>query len=211
MIKVFAFNHYQVNCSVLFDEKKQCVIVDCSCQSENEKKVLLNFIEENSLKVKHILLTHPHVDHICGAGWACKEFSLPLLLGADSKIMLPSIQEQASMMGFYIDNFEDLKFEYIDEKTKILYGDSTLRVFSSPGHCIGSLCFYNEKEKFVLTGDLLFKDSVGRTDLPTGNYDLLVKSIKENLFTLPNETICVCGHGPNTTIGYEKENNPFVI
>ncbi|MCK9163774.1 MAG: MBL fold metallo-hydrolase [Bacteroidales bacterium] len=210
MISVLIFNHFEVNCSVIFDQTKECVLVDVCCQTEKERKELLDFIQKNDLKIKHILLTHAHIDHVCGAGWITKEFNLPLELHKDGDKMIRIIDAQAEMMGFNVEGMEDVKFKYITKDDKIKYGDSELSVFETPGHCAGSLCFYNSKEDFILTGDVLFQNSIGRTDLPSGDFDVLMKSIKENLFTLPEITVCICGHGPSTKIGYEKENNPFI-
>ena len=210
MIKYFTFNHFEVNCSIIFDNTKECVLVDVCCQTDGEKKQLLYFISENNLKVKHILLTHAHIDHVCGAGWATKEFKLTLEMHKDGDKLMRIIDAQAQMMGFNIDGLENISIKYISKEDIIKYGNSELIVFETPGHCAGSLCYYNKQENFVITGDVLFSNSIGRTDLPTGNYDDLMKSIKENLFTLPENTTCICGHGPTTKIGYEKENNPFI-
>ncbi len=210
MIQHFTFNHFEVNCSVIFDQTKECVLVDVCCQTDRERQKLLNFINENELIVKHILLTHAHIDHVCGAGWATKEFNLPLEMHKDGDKLMRIIDAQAEMMGFNIEGLNNISIKYISKEDIIKYGNSELIIFETPGHCAGSLCFYNKKENFVITGDVLFANSIGRTDLPTGNFDDLMKSIKENLFTLPNNTICICGHGTTTTIGYEKENNPFI-
>lgn len=210
MISVLTFNHFEVNCSVIFDQTKEAVLVDVCCQTQSEKKELLDFINKKELKVKHILLTHAHIDHICGAGWICKELNLPLKLHKDGDSMIRLLDAQAEMMGFNIEDMEDIQLEYITKDNIIKYGENELIIFETPGHCAGSLCFYNPKKGFIVTGDVLFQNSIGRTDLPTGNFDLLMKSIKENLFTLPDNTVCICGHGPSTKIGYEKENNPFI-
>lgn len=210
MIKIFTFNHFEVNCSVIYDETKECVLVDVCCQKENEKNEVLSFLKTNNLSVKHILLTHAHIDHICGAGWITKEFNLPLELHNDGDKLIRTLEAQAEMMGFNIEGMDKVGFKYISKEDIISYGNSKLIIFETPGHCAGSLCFYNNKEGFVITGDVLFQNSIGRTDLPTGNFETLMNSIKENLFTLPENTICICGHGPTTTIGYEKENNPFI-
>lgn len=210
MIKVFAQNHFEVNCSLIYDQTKECVLVDVCSQKDSERQEIIDFINKNELRVKHILLTHPHIDHVCGALWASETFNLPLELHQDGEEILSMAEVQAQMMGFNVDGIDNLKKKYISKSDKISFGDSELRVIETPGHCAGSLSFYNEKEGFVITGDALFQGSIGRTDLPTGDFDLLSKSIKENLFTLPENTKCICGHGPNTTIGFEKENNPFL-
>lgn len=210
MIKVFAQNHFEVNCSLIYDQTKECVLVDVCSQKDSERQEIIDFINKNELRVKHILLTHPHIDHVCGALWASETFNLPLELHQDGEEILSMAEVQAQMMGFNVEGIDNLKKKYISKLDKISFGDSELRVIETPGHCAGSLSFYNEKEGFVITGDALFQGSIGRTDLPTGDFDLLSKSIKENLFNLPENTECICGHGPNTTIGFEKENNPFL-
>lgn len=210
MIQYLTFNHFEVNCSIIFDDTKECVLIDVCCQTDKERQSLLNFINEKELKVKHLLLTHAHIDHVCGAGWATKKFNLPLEMHKDGDKLMRIIDAQAEMMGFNIDGLNNISIKYISKEDIIKYGNSELKVFETPGHCAGSLCFYNKQESFVITGDVLFSNSIGRTDLPTGNFDDLMKSIKENLFTLPENTNCICGHGPTTTIGYEKENNPFI-
>lgn len=210
MIKVFAQNHFEVNCSLIYDQTGECVLVDVCSQKDYERQEIIDFINKNELRVKHILLTHPHIDHVCGALWASETFNLPLEMHQDGEEILSMAEVQAQMMGFNVEGIDHLKKLYISKLEKIHFGDSELRVIETPGHCAGSLSFYNEKEGFVITGDALFQGSIGRTDLPTGDFDLLSKSIKENLFTLPENTECICGHGPNTTIGFEKENNPFL-
>lgn len=210
MIKVFAFNHYEVNCILAFDQTKECVLIDVCTQTDWERKELLDFIEENNLKVRHLLITHAHIDHICGAYWASQKFNLPLKLHKDGERFIRIADAQAEIMGFNVDGIENISLEYITKDDVIEYGNSRLEIFETPGHCAGSLCYYNKKENYVVTGDVLFRGSIGRTDLPTGDFDTLISSIKENLFTLPEETICICGHGPTTTIGFEKENNPFI-
>ena len=137
-------------------------------------------------------------------------FNLPLKMHHDGERFIRIADAQAQMMGFEVDGIENISLEYITKEDVILFGNSKLQIFETPGHCAGSLCFYNNEEGFVVTGDVLFRDSIGRTDLPTGDFDTLISSIKNNLFPLAENTICICGHGPTTTIGYEKENNPFI-
>lgn len=210
MIKVFVFNHFEVNCTLAFDSTTECVLIDVCSQSQSERKELIDFIEENDLKVKHILITHAHIDHVCDAYWATKTFNLPLKLHKDGERFIRIADAQAEMMGFNVDGIENISLQYITKEDVIEYGNSCLKVFETPGHCAGSLCFYNKEEDYVVTGDVLFRDSIGRTDLPTGDFETLMSSIKNNLFILPENTKCICGHGPSTEIGYEKENNPFI-
>jgi len=205
MIKTFVFNPIQVNCFVLYDTNKECAIVDTGAQSAQERQELTDFISQNNLVVKHILLTHAHIDHICGAPYITKHFSLPLELGGGADKILRLLNAQASCFGFEETDFDTMPTKEIKESDTICFGSSELKVISTPGHCAGSVSFFNEKENYVLTGDALFAGGIGRTDLPTGDYNTLVYSITHNLFSLPSKTVCLTGHGSQTTIGVEKE------
>ena len=211
MIEIIPQNHFQVNSYVLFDETKECVLVDVCSQGALQEREIINFIEQHSLKVKHILLTHPHVDHLCGSSFAYKQFSLPITMSIDAVKMFQTAESQASMMGFELGNIENVEIKTIMPGDIIEFGNSKIECLDTAGHCIGSLSYYNAKEKYIITGDALFAQSIGRTDLPTGDLDQLLSNIKEKILTLPEETKVYPGHGPYSTVDYEKTHNPFLL
>ena len=211
MIEIIPQNHFEVNSYVLFDETKECVLVDVCSQGALQEREIINFIEQHSLKVKHILLTHPHVDHLCGSSFAYKQFSLPITMSIDAVKMFQTAESQASMMGFELGDFENVEIKTIMPGDVIEFGNSKIECLDTAGHCVGSLSYYNAKEKYIITGDALFAQSIGRTDLPTGDLDQLLSNIKEKILTLPEETKVYPGHGPYSTVDYEKTHNPFLL
>jgi hydroxyacylglutathione hydrolase len=209
-IQKFIFNAIMVNTYLLSDETKEAVIIDPGCHEDREKKALADFIRKNSLKLMRNINTHCHVDHVLGNGYIASEFGIDPEYHAASAPFFLTIKEIANSFGFAIDNIPAPKGHF-DDGDLIRFGNSRLSVLYTPGHADGSVCFYCNEQDFVITGDVLFKDSIGRTDLPSGNFGLLMRSIKEKLFTLPDDTRVYPGHGPETTIGYEKINNPFIM
>lgn len=208
-IKRFAFNPFQVVTYVLSDETNECIIIDPGMYGKDEEETLAQYITDNNLKPVMLLLTHAHIDHIIGNSFVANKYNLELMAHKDCAPFLDNAISYASTFGLQLDQVKSID-GYIDESTPINFGNSTLKVFHTPGHASGSVCFYSKDDNFVITGDVLFNQSIGRTDLPTGNYDLLQKSIWEKLFVLPDETVVYPGHGPETTIGSEKVSNPFV-
>lgn len=208
-LKRFAFNPFQVNTYILNDETGECVIIDAGMQGKGEEDLLSEYIKKHNLKPVMLLLTHAHIDHIIGNSFTAEKYELRLTAHKDSVPFLKNASAHAATFGLTLDKVKEID-NFIDEDSEIKFGNSTLEVLFTPGHANGSVCFYSSDDKFVITGDVLFNQSIGRTDLPTGNYDLLQKSIWEKLFTLPDETVAYPGHGPETTIGSEKVNNPFV-
>ena len=188
MIEIIPQNHFEVNSYILFDDTKECVLVDVCSQGVLQEREIINFIEQHSLKVKHILLTHPHVDHLCGTAFACKQFSLPITMSIDAVGMFNTANNQASMMGFELGDINSVEIKTIMPGDVIEFGNSKIECLDTAGHCIGSLSYYNAEEKYIITGDALFAQSIGRTDLPTGDLDLLLSNIKEKILTLPEET-----------------------
>jgi len=208
-IKRFSFNPYQVNTYILFDETRECVIIDPGMDNEHENKVFLDFISENNLKPVKLLNTHAHIDHILANDYVAKTFDLKLFSHADSVQFMEGALVYASTFGLQMSAVKEID-EFFTDGQIVEFGNSTIKVLDTPGHADGSICFYGEEDKFVITGDVLFRESIGRTDLKTGNYDLLQKSIWEKLFTLPDDTTAYPGHGPETQIGFEKTHNPYV-
>lgn len=210
-IKTFEFNPLGVNTYVLYDKTGECVIIDASCFFPDERELLINFILDNNLVVKHLINTHLHFDHIFGVNFIASQFSLKLQAHKDDEFLLGNLSEQLQMFGF--NSNTDYKPEigsYLTENDIISFGEQQLKILHVPGHSPGSIVFYNEKEKCAVVGDVLFNGSIGRTDLPGGSFDQLIDGIRTKLFVLPDETDIYSGHGPKTTVGQEKRYNPFV-
>lgn len=210
MLKInqFTFNPFQENTYIAYDETKECVIIDPGCMDKNEEHELKSFIESNGLKPVLLLNTHCHVDHVLGNFFCKNTYKIPLYIHKLDEPTLLAVKAYAPSYGFgsYQETTPD---KFIDEKDVITFGNSTFEVLFVPGHAPGHVAFYNKEAKICLAGDVLFYRSVGRTDLPGGNFDTLIKSIRTKLFTLPDETVVYPGHGPSTKIGFEKTTNPF--
>lgn len=208
-IRVFAFNPLQVNTYLLYDESGQCVIIDPACYEDPEKRALSEFIKKEKLKPVMALNTHCHIDHILGNNFVTKEFSIPLKTHKDSLMFIEKGKEYAMTFGFEV---QELKKPdgYLEDGEVIEFGQQQLELIHTPGHADGSICFYHKQSGLLLCGDVLFRAGIGRTDLPTGDFDTLIESIKQKLFVLPDDVIVYPGHGPETTIGEEKRSNPFL-
>lgn len=211
-IKTFQFNPLGVNSYVLSDETGECVIIDASCYYPDEKALLINYILDNELVVKHLLNTHLHFDHLFGVNEISSYFGVQLESHSGDEFLLDSVKDQMKMFGIPENNEEYApKIGIIlEEDDEIKFGNQILKVLHIPGHSPGSIVFYNESHSSLFCGDVLFRGSIGRTDLVGGNFEELVDGIKNKLFILPDETKIYPGHGPITSIGYEKRNNPFV-
>lgn len=208
-IQKFIFNAFQVNSYLLIEETGKCMIIDASCYESREKQELKDFIEKNNLKLIRNLNTHCHIDHILGNSFIAETYGIYPEYHEESVPFLFSANEIAQSFGYVIKDIP-APARYLKDNEKITFGTSAITVLYTPGHADGSVCFYNQEQEFVISGDVLFRDTIGRTDLPSGNFDLLMKSFHEKLFTLPDGTTVYPGHGPETTIGYEKLNNPFI-
>ncbi len=208
-IEKFVFNAFQENTFLLYDETKECIIIDPGCYEEHEKNHLQDFISSNGLKPVKQIYTHCHVDHILGNNFIIETYGLkPEIHEAGLQFLLRG-HEQGRIYGFQMEENATTDL-FIKEGDIVKFGNSELKVVYTPGHADGSICFINDDQKFVITGDVLFRDSIGRTDFPTGDFDVLMQSIHEKLFTLEDDFTVYCGHGPETSIGYEKVNNPFI-
>jgi len=209
MIQIFQFNDFQVNTFVIWDETKECIIIDPGCFSKTECAVLTDFIAKNGLQPVRLLNTHYHIDHILGNKYVKGHYRLQVEAHQTGYPFWTNGAIWAASFGV---NEDDLVAPdvYLQDGEVIKFGHSSLKVLYTPGHADGSICFYNEDDKYVIVGDVLFYTSIGRTDLPTGNYDVLKQSIEDKLFTLPDNVTVYPGHGQKTTIGFEKMNNPFL-
>jgi len=208
-IKTFVFNSFQENTYLLYDETCKAVIIDPGCHSKSEEESLLSFIKENSIKLKHLLNTHSHIDHILGNRFVSEQFKLPVESHKDDVFLIQNAKEQGAVFGFQIEE-PPMPGNYLDESMQVQFGNSVLDIIHSPGHSPGSLVFYNKEEKFMIVGDVLFNQSIGRTDLPGGSYDVLIDSITNKLFPLGDDMEVYTGHGSPTTIGQERISNPFL-
>ncbi len=208
-LHVFPFNDFQVNTYLLFDETNECIILDAACNSNFENNQLSDFISKNKLIVKAQYNTHCHVDHILGNHFVKEQYGVKLGIHKEGIIFLETAFTYASMVGFQLEKIAEPDL-FLNDGDTIYFGQSELKVIYTPGHAAGSVCFYNEKQKFIITGDVLFQGSIGRTDLPTGDFQLLVNNIKTRLLTLDDLTKVYPGHGPSTTIGFEKKHNQFL-
>lgn len=208
-IKRFEFNMFPVNCYVLWDETKEAVIIDPGCFYDEEKQTLKNYIRDNNLSVKHLLNTHLHLDHIFGNPFILKEFGLHAEANQADEFWLEQAPKQSRMFGFQLNEAPVPLGKYINDGDIIRFGNTQLEAIQVPGHSPGSLVYYCAAENCMFSGDVLFQGSIGRADLAGGNFDELRECILTRLFVLPDQTIVYPGHGAPTTIGNEKENNPF--
>lgn len=208
-VKTFTFNPVQENTYVLYNEKKECCIIDPGCYFSEERDRLKTDIEKTGLKPVLLLNTHCHLDHIFGNKFVHESWGLDLHIHEKEKIVLANGPASGLRFQLPFENYEG-PLIYIKEGENIKLRDDELEVFFTPGHSPGSVSFYHEAGGFVIGGDVLFNGSIGRTDLPGGDYDTLVNSIQTKFFTLPDDTKVYSGHGPVTTVGFEKMNNPFV-
>lgn len=208
-VQPFTFNPVQENTYVLYNEKGDCAIIDPGCYFASEEQALTHFVGNNTLKPVLLLNTHCHLDHIFGNRFVHKTYGLPLHLHNLEKAVLEYGPISGERWGLPFDNY-DGELVFIDEGQTVRIGDDELQILFTPGHSPGSVSFYSPANKFVISGDVLFEKSVGRTDLPGGDFKILEESIKTKLYTLPADTIVYPGHGSSTTVGDEIKGNPFV-
>ena len=209
-VETFTFNNFEENTYLLFDQTKECIIIDPGCYDSTEQIALKSFIEKNSLNPTRLINTHCHIDHVLGNQFVAKTWGLDLEIHPSDLPTLNSVKTYCQLYGFH--NYEESPDPsvFLNEGDIIKFGHHQLEVLFTPGHAPGHIVLYCDKHQFVIGGDVLFQNSIGRTDLPGGDYDTLIRSIKEKLLTLDDKTIVYCGHGPNTTIGTEKRYNPFL-
>lgn len=205
----FEFNPVQENTYVLYNGQGDCAIIDPGCYYGSERRQLKAFIEAKKLRPEYLINTHCHLDHVFGNQFVSETWNLPLHLHETEKMVLAFAPKSAEMYGLPFDNYNG-EMICLNEGDVITLGDDALSVLLTPGHSPASLSFYCQKDGFLISGDVLFSGSIGRTDLPGGSFEELEKSIKTKLYTLPEETKVYPGHGRGTTIGFEKYNNPFV-
>jgi hydroxyacylglutathione hydrolase len=209
-IKTFTFNPFQENTYLVFDETNEAVIIDAGCLQAGEKQVLTRYIEDNKLTLKRVLNTHLHLDHQFGNKFLFDTYGIAPEACIEDEFLLENVVAQARSYGFPVTEEAQPLGAYIIENQEITFGNSSLKAIHAPGHSPGSMVLYSEKDGVMFAGDVLFQGSIGRTDLPKGDYASLILAITKKLLVLPDSTVVYCGHGPSTTIGYEKKNNPYL-
>ena len=208
-VTCLTFNPFQENTYILHDDTNECVVIDPGCYEKQEREQLKSYIKENGLKVVRLLNTHCHIDHILGNKFVADTYNVGLEIHREDEQTLRAVPTYAPAYGFQMYE-EVLPTAYLKEGDVVAFGKIELQVLFTPGHAPGHVVFYNGPEKICIGGDVLFQNSIGRTDLPGGNFDALISSIKSKLFALPDDVTVYPGHGPETTIGHERNNNPFL-
>jgi hydroxyacylglutathione hydrolase len=208
-IQDFCFSAFQENTYVLYNEFKEAIIIDPGCYTRIEEKMLTDFIRKENLKPSLLLNTHCHLDHVFGNNYVSETYGLTAHIHPNEQIVLDLLQEAAAKWGVPTDAYKG-PIQFIQEGEIIQFGTDSFKVLFTPGHSPGSVCFYHAQQDFMIGGDLIFKDGVGRTDLPGANPLDLIKSIRTQIFPLPDSLTIYSGHGPATTWGREKEHNPYI-
>ena len=211
MIKVekFVVNPLGENSFVLSDETGACIFVDPGFYFEEEHNEIKEYVRQNKLTPVKITSTHFHFDHIMGVEFVRNEFSIPFYAHKNDSFFVEGVVEQAGRFGIKMNPIKAID-GYLTENDVIEFGNSKLEVIHVPGHAPGHVVFYSKQDGFIIAGDVLFYGSIGRTDLPGGSYETLISNIKNKWFVLPDDTKVYCGHGPETSLGFEKTTNPFL-
>lgn len=208
-VKVFLFSPIRENTYIVYNDENQCMIIDPGCYSDTEREALAAYVESRKLKPVLLVNTHCHLDHVFGNKFVAETWGLVPYIHADEQAMLDYAPTSGLMWNLPFDAWQG-EVRYLVPGEKLTLGKDSLDILLTPGHSPGSLSFYAPAEGFVIAGDVLFRESIGRTDLPGGHMDTLARSIRTQLYTLPDNTRVLPGHGPETTIGWEKRHNPFV-
>jgi len=204
------FNPFQENTYLVYDDSKECVIFDPGCFNDAEKKELTGKIDELGLKPVRLINTHCHIDHVFGNSYIAGRYELPLEIHPGEAPVLEAVEQSAAFFGIPYPDPSPEAGRFIEAGETVTFGNTELKALFTPGHSPASLSFFCEAGRFVIAGDVLFQGSIGRTDLPGGDFNTLIKSIEEQLFPLGDDVTVHPGHGPETNIGYERKHNPFL-
>ena len=211
LIQKFIFNDFQENTLVISDDKKNCVVVDPGCYYPEERQELESYISQNDLTPLALLNTHCHIDHILGNAWFVDRYNVPFYMHEADLVTLNAVPSYAPMYGFVGFEPSPQPTNLVNHGDVLVFSDMKFEVLYGPGHAPGHVAFYSKEHSVVINGDILFKGSFGRFDLPNGDLPTLKKTITERMFGLPDETVVYCGHGPETTIGAERYTNPILF
>ena len=209
-IKSFTFNPFQENTYIIYNSKKECLIIDPGCYTNEEEKKLYDFIKNNKLNPIKIINTHCHIDHILGNQFVHKTWKIDLHIHINEIEQLNNSENIAKIYGLDEYKPSPKPTHFIRENQKIQLGSYNFKILFTPGHSPGHICLYNEVDNFIISGDVIFKNSIGRTDLPGGDYNTLMNSITEKILTINESLKIYPGHGPSTILKDEKETNPFL-
>lgn len=209
-IEILRFNPFVENTYVIIDKSKKCVIIDPGCHTDRERDFFLNYIKTNELLPQMIINTHCHIDHIAGVDFVKESFNIPFLAHKEEEYLLGDAGEYARQWDYFDIKKNIVIDEYLDENKEYTFGDSVLKIIHTPGHTPGQCAVYSDIEKFMIVGDTIFKGSIGRTDLPGGDYDALENSIKNKILKFDPDFTIFPGHGDSTKVSIEMTENPFI-
>lgn len=213
MLKIasFTFNPFSENIYIIYDnDSREAIIIDAGCYNSKECKLLETYVDTHNLKPVMSLATHGHIDHICGAYFTIKTWNIPFAIHSLDIPLLNSAVSYAQGMGFEVNNVPDVSLELFDNQ-EITLGNEVLKIIHTPGHTLGGISMLVSAQNQLFTGDTLFKESIGRTDLPGGDYSALMDSIINKLLPLSADIQVFPGHGPHTTLAHEATYNPFIV
>ncbi|PRD51879.1 MBL fold metallo-hydrolase [Sphingobacterium gobiense] len=205
----FVFNAFQENTYIVYDDSGSCAIFDPGMSNHEEEAAFTSFITQHNLNPIALYNTHCHIDHVLGNHFVFEKYGLIPQFHEGEVPVLVAVQNMAPMYGFRYET-SPIPELFLEENQTVKIGKYMLELLFIPGHSPAHLCFYSAENRFVIGGDVLFRNSIGRTDLPGGDHQQLLDNIRQKMYTLPDETVVYPGHGPSTTIGFEKETNPFV-
>lgn len=207
----FELNPFGENTYILWHKMaKKAIVVDPGMMRDDERDLIVDFLDRHELTLQAVILTHIHIDHVTGAKWLADKYGVKILANKGDELLASSLPLQAQLFGLKIDVPSFNIDQALKDGDELMLGDEKIVVIATPGHSPGGICLYMPDSATVISGDTLFEGSIGRTDLPGGNFDRLISSIKTKLLTLPDDTVVAPGHGYTTTIGAEKQNNPFL-
>jgi hydroxyacylglutathione hydrolase len=208
-IKSFTMGPFSENTYLLYNENKNGIIVDPGMYTTSEDELIFEYIAQHHLNITQIINTHAHLDHVFGVPSMVQQYNIPFAITQAEQATYNWAAEAATKYGLQINNLPEPSY-YIKPNETITIDADILKIIDTPGHSPGHICLYNEAQQFLIGGDAIFQMSIGRTDLPGGNHAQLIQSITANILSLPDATIIYSGHGPTTTVGFEKMNNPYL-